>query len=426
MNILHIIQNSLPKITGSTLRSKSIFKHQREFGKVFVATPFSFSSPYRTEIYNMIPYFRMNNKISILLRFYSKWYSRLRNILFKLVSIDIGNPILELPFSYFTKRYIRRLVKRYNIDIIHQHTDNLIGKFTLEVAKRLRIPYIYEVRGFIEMSVLATQNGRRYQDKKILGFVFNKIRNRETKVLERADFITTLSEPMKNALVKRGLNEDKIVVVPNCIDNDMLTTVEKDVELKDKFGLNGAFIIGHFGTLRWYEGIEILLEALEKVLQYNQRIKLIIVGGAENNYLTFLKKQIRRRGLERVVQFLGFVPHSEIGKYFSITDVIIIPRKNTPVCRMVTPLKPIDSMAFKTLVIASDLPALRYTIEPNQTGLLFKPEDPTDLANKILECIREPKANQHIIENAYKNILKNFVWRSVVSRYYEIYRKLTN
>ena len=421
MNVLHIIKNSLPFISGSTIRSKYIFKYQRKFANVFVTTTYLYKNKNNMEIINDIPYFRMNRKLSPLLRFYHKWYLRIRVLTYRFFSIDITNKILELPLSFFMKRHVKNLIKTYKIDLIHNHSQKFNGKYTLEIARKLNIPYVYEVRGFAEKSLLATTKGWRMPHTKVIGFIFRKSRNRETKILKSADFITTLSEPMKDLLVERGIRKERIIVVPNSIDKELLKQVEEEHNLKEKLLLKDYFILGHFGRLRWYEGIETLLAALRIVLDHGKKIKLIIAGGSDDRYLIYLKKEIKNKKLNNHVSFLGFIPHEEINKYYSIADIIVIPRNNISVCRDVTPLKPIDAMAFKTLVMASDLPALRYTITPYKTGILFEPENPEDLANKILEYMEKPEQYQEIITNAYNNIIKNFSWESVVPRYEKAY-----
>lgn len=425
MNILHILQNSLPYVSGSTIRSKYIFKYQKKFANVFVFTTFYLKTDKNMEIINNIPYFRMNKRISPLLRFYTKWFLKVRALIFRFFSIDITNKILELPISLPVKSYVKKIVKTYKIDIIHQHSQSFIAKYTLEIAKKLNIHFVYEVRGFSEKSMLGNTKSWRTPNEKIIKFTFNKIKTRENNVLKNSDHVVTLSEPMRNILENsRKIDKNKITVVPNSIDEELLNLSKKEHDLKEKLSLKDCLVIGHFGRLRWYEGIETLLEALRILLDRQIKAKLIIIGGSDKKYLKYLEREIINKDISDNVSFLGHVPHVEIGKYYSITDIIVIPRNDISVCRIVTPLKPIDAMAFKTLVMGSDLPALRYTITPYETGILFQPEDPVDLANKISEYVLNPGLYQKIITNAYENVLRNFTWKKTVPRYEEIYKKL--
>lgn len=338
-------------------------------------------------------------------------------------NVYMSNKILELPLSFFTKYDVKKIIKTYKIDLIHQYTQSSVGNYCLDISKKFNIPFIYSFRGISEAGMLATINMRRLSNKKNIKFMYNKLKEEETEILKNSNFITTLSEPMKNVLVKRGIDENKILIIPNSIDHTLLTKrYEKD--LKEKNLLNDCYVIGHFGHLREYEGIEILLKSLRIILNCGMKVKLLLIGSFVPRYVVYLKNIIKNENLEKNVIFIGRIPHNEIGKYYYIVDMIVIPRLDTYECRIVTPLKPIDAMAFKTLVVASDLPALRYTINPYETGILFKPSDPLDLSNKILECINNPIMCQKIVEKAYNNVLKNFTWESVVPKYEEVYKKL--
>jgi len=274
MNILHVLQMSLPYTCGASIRSGYICKYQKEFAKVFVLTTFQYRSDKDMEIIDGIPYFRTNKNISSLLVLYMKWLERTRKIIFKFFGIDLSNRIFELPLSFFTKRYLKKIIKTYNIDLIHQYTQSFVGNYCLEVARKLHIPFIYSFRGFSEAGMLATVNMRRLSDKKTVKFMYKKLRKEENDILRKADYVTTLSEPMKGILVKRGVDKEKIIVIPNSIDNTLIVhrTYTENYNLKKKLLLDGYFVLGHFGRLRAYEGIEILLRALRIVLDHNEKV----------------------------------------------------------------------------------------------------------------------------------------------------------
>ena len=140
MRILHILHESLPLISGFTIRSKYIFKFQKEFAKVFVFTTFNFGSDKHLDIINNIPYFRMNKGVSIFLRKYNKFIIRLSNVVYKFYNINLEKrlgALLYFPVSMFTQYYIKKIVKFYKIDIIHQHSQYQIGKYSFKVAEKL-------------------------------------------------------------------------------------------------------------------------------------------------------------------------------------------------------------------------------------------------------------------------------------------------
>lgn len=122
MRVLHILHASLPLISGFTIRSKYIFKHQKKFADVFVFTTFHYIRKKELENYDKVPYFRMNQRILYLIKKYNKLAIGASNLLHKLLKLDIEKklgPLLYLPVSFFTRYYLKKLTRFYNIDIIH-------------------------------------------------------------------------------------------------------------------------------------------------------------------------------------------------------------------------------------------------------------------------------------------------------------------
>jgi len=183
-------------------------------------------------------------------------------------------------------------------------------------------------------------------------------------------------------------------------------------------------ILGFFGELRSYEGLEILMKAIPIILEKNINIKFIHIGRSRDSYLKYLQDLIKELNISDHVIFLNAMPHDQLIEYYSLVDMIIIPRLDNRVCRIVTPLKPLDAMGYKTLVIASDLPALRYTIIDGKTGALFKPENEKDLAAKIIYYFQNSDEKRKIEDYALEYVKKNFSWESTIPKYMKIYQKL--
>ena len=95
MKVLHLLQNSLPLISGSTIRSKYIFKFQRDFCEPIVLTSFNFKNRKDFEIIDKIPHYRINKHLSKLLRIWYKSISRLINIIYKVFRINIDTELCD-------------------------------------------------------------------------------------------------------------------------------------------------------------------------------------------------------------------------------------------------------------------------------------------------------------------------------------------
>ena len=71
------------------------------------------------------------------------------------------------------------------------------------------------------------------------------------------------------------------------------------------------------------------------------------------------------------VLFTGRVPHQEVNDYYSLIDVFVCPRLKMRLTDLVTPLKPLESMAMGKAVLASDVGGHKELIDNERTGMLF-------------------------------------------------------
>lgn len=425
MIILHLVQNSLPYISGSTIRSKYIFKYQKRFSKIIVLTSFlSEKNNKHFEIIEGIPYYRINKNISSLLKFYFNIFERLKDILFMFFNIDFDENIQFLIISPIVEYYIKKLIKFYNIDAVHVHSYYAEAQCAQKIANKREIPFIYEHRGFIEENVMANPKIKDKDYFKLLYNKANKFKKKETEIMKKSDLIITLSNIMKKELIKRNLDANKIKIIPNCADTKSIQPQPANLELKQKLKLSGLKIIGFIGRINGYEGIEILIRSIPYLLEQFRDLKVLLIGGGDPKYIRNLKKLSLDLNVSNYILFIGIVPHYEIKEYYSIIDIIVIPRLNLNVNRKVTPLKPLEAMAFRKLVIASNLPALRYVIIPKKTGDLFKAEDPIDLSSKIIYYLKNPEKKKVIEEFSRLYVEKYFSWETIVPKYKQLYLSL--
>lgn len=424
MRILHLLQNSLPKISGSTIRTKYIFKYQKKFARIIALTSHLFEeSDKDLEIIEGIPYYRINKRIRHLIRFVNKYMTLINRIIYKLTSFYLDDKLQDFFVKLFMKYYISKLVNFYNIDIIHGHSHHKAAKYGLSVARKKKIPFIYEVRGFIEENFLAKIKHHSL-DHNLIKQLYNNSKRKETDLMKSADRIITLSAPMKKEIVLRGIPKKKINIIPNGTDTELLHPIKTDEKLLKKFNLREKKIIGFIGRLTWYEGINVLLKSVPTILKENKNIKILLIGKIEKSYLKYLVDIIIKLRIGEYVQILGPIPHDKIQHYYSIIDIIVLPRLNIKVSRLVTPLKHLEAMAFKTLVIASDYPAFRFTITEKKNGDFFKPEDSNDLAKKICYYLKNPEEKRKIEEYARSFVENQYHWEKLVLNYKTIYLTL--
>ncbi len=318
----------------------------------------------------------------------------------------------KILIKYFTKRIIE-VAKQENVDLIHAHTPYRVGLPALKAARKLKLPFVYEMRGMWEETAVA--NGRWKKN----GPAYRRFQKFETKVLKKADAVVCISETLKTEAISRGVKEAKITVVTNAVEYDIAEnntkgeTYKKTV--KDLNKGKSTKVVGYIGSLREMEGVDLTAEAVSQLISQGHDVKFLALtsesGQAE------LQQYCDQLGLGDNAVITGPVPHKQVGPFYDLIDIFVVSRPDTAVTRIVTPLKPFEAMAMGKAVIASRLPALAEIIDDEKTGLLYQPELVSSLCNAISICLNDDNYMERLCANAKDWVINNRTWDHVVKNY---------
>lgn len=260
--------------------------------------------------------------------------------------------------------------------LLHTTTDFKNAIVTSEAAKILGIPWIYEVRGELEKTWLSKRN-RREQSAARHSEFYISARRQETNAMKSASAVIVLSEVAQSNLIRRGVPEKKITVVPNAVDSNLIGREYSRRAIREELGLDKQlFIAGTVTSVVDYEGLDYFVRALLLLPQ----VTGLIVG--DGSALPGLKRLVKELGLSNRVIFAGRKPAEGIWKWYAALDVFVVPRKNTGVCKTVTPIKALTAQALGIPVVASDLPALREVT--GGRAFYVAPESVRSLADGIV------------------------------------------
>lgn len=288
-------------------------------------------------------------------------------------------------------------------------SNNINAIPVLVAAKRLGIPFYYETRGLWEI----TRISKYPEYANTLAFYFEKYY--EATVCNNAKYVFTLTKPLIDELESRGVNRDKICLVPNCANASMFNAAEKDMELAKKLNIpENVVTIGYLGTIQMYEGLDDLMKACAILKNKGIDFRLLLVGGIanidKNDYGQYLKNLAKEINIEDKLIMPGKVPPTEVPKYYSLMDITPFGRKPLPVCEMVSPIKPLEAMAMKKTVIVSDIAALKEIVKDNETGLYFQKGNIESYAEILEKVIKDISLRERLGENARKWVEENRQW----------------
>jgi PEP-CTERM/exosortase A-associated glycosyltransferase len=276
------------------------------------------------------------------------------------------------------------------------------------------LPFVYEMRALWEDAAVdhgdTHPNSLRYRAARML----------ETWVLRRADALVCICEGLKREILHRGVPAARVTAVPNGVDTAQFAFARpRDPYLAAQFGLGSHPVIGFIGSLYAYEGIDLLVEGLSLLRARGVGVNCLIIGAGPVK--SAIEKRICELLLDGRVLALGPVPHADVGRYYSLTDLLVYPRRRTRLTELVTPLKPLEAMAQGKLVVASNIGGHREMIRDGETGILFPPDSAEAIANAISRLLEHREEWPGITANARRYVESERSWVRSVEAYPAIY-----
>ena len=220
----------------------------------------------------------------------------------------------------------------------------------------------------------------------------------------RANHILVNSPAYKEYLIKKGVAEEKITLIPNGVDPGMFDPDARGEQVRQALGLNGHFVITYAGALGLANDIETILGAADR-LRNEPRIHFLLVGdGKERVNLESLADKLRLPN----ITFMGSRPKSEMREILAASDACVATLKDIPMFRTTYPNKVFDYMAAgRPIVLAID-GVIREVVEAAQAGVCVSPGDPQAIAEAV----------RYIFDHGEERDLMSHRGRVYVERYF--------
>src|SRR5699024_6632802 len=150
---------------------------------------------------------------------------------------------------------------------------------------------------------------------------FRLAHRQEFEAAKMASGVVVLSNITKKNLVDRGIDERKIFVVPNGVNDNAFFSAETQSESRKELGLPvDKKIVGAITAVVDYEGLEYLIDAIEQLDE--SYIGLIVGDGV---VLDDLVEKVERQGLSSRIMFVGRQSNATIAKWYRSLDVFVVP-----------------------------------------------------------------------------------------------------
>ncbi len=303
-------------------------------------------------------------------------------------------------FNPVTLARIISFIRARRIDILHPHnykTDILAYLASLFYPARC----VSTLHGFVDRN-------RKMKFYKQL----------DLALLKRFARVKVVSQPLLSLAEEAGISPDKISLIPNAIDLDLMVCGEREKKkLEREFGLEVSQpLIGMVGRLDREKNPGLFLDALSELIARFPGLKCLFVGEGP------LRGDLIRRGEEigvgSSVIFTGY--REDARDIISLLNVVVIPSWTEGI-----PKTLLESMAFKKSVVATAVGGMPDVIVEGKNGFLIPPGDTAALTDRVALLLKDHDLCRQFGESGYSLVVAEYSDRRMVAQMEEFYEKVS-
>ena len=328
--------------------------------------------------------------------------------------------MLELFYNFKIIKYCKNL----KADAIYQRYNgfSFCGAY---IAKKKNIPFILEFNSSDVWKIKNWKNNDTFL-KRIFKTIYYKIfklpivSTIEKYNLSNAAHIIVVSEALKNILLKFGVDENKIIVNPNGIDERKYNPQIKYDDVRQKYNLENKIVIGFIGTFGQWHGAENIALAFGKLLkkspEYKNKTKLFMIG--DGVMMPIVKKHILEFDLQENVVLVGLIPQEQGAKFLSACDILINATVPNPDGSEFfgSPTKLFEYMAMGKAIICSNMAQMSEILEHGKTAYMVEPGNIDELVTAMKELVDDGELRQCLGDSARDEVIQKYTWDKHVDK----------
>lgn len=290
-----------------------------------------------------------------------------------------------------------KILRNGDYDLIYGNTHS--GAFCSMLGKLTKTPLIFDMHGGLVEEILL-ENGFSFNPAFLSGFIQNKLI--DFADLHFADKIICVSRKMIEYLHnQKGVPLKKMTYVTNGVDLEFFKPVnaEKVENMRKQLGMEDKLVFGYLGNFQRWQGVENFMEAAKKI--ENNDLAFLIVGG---------EKESRRDN----TIFIPKIPRAQIPDYYSVCDVLVLPRPSHPATEIAAPTKFAEYAAMGKPVLTTNVGDAAGFVREYECGIVVEDNSPGNLIKGINGFKGKSKDELEMMgENSRRLAENEFDWDKV-------------
>lgn len=324
----------------------------------------------------------------------------------------------KIPHDFGTKQgygigiiNLKKLIsflKKHEIDIIHSHTEGIIGWAGKYAAKKLNIPRVATSHTLWEhykhYSIVVKTSSII---KTVMRFYYKDINAIVTPSLKSKKFNNIVAPEIKKYIIPNGIDYKKFI--PSEIKNNELSEIKKNYGIQE-----GDKIILYVGRMSVEKRIENLIESLDPLLKKHNKIKLLLIGDGPD--MKKLQKRAKELNIENNLIFAGFINWEQMYKFYMIADVFVSVSLSEN-----NPMTLIEATMSAMPVIARKDESSADFLKNGWNGYVADTDD--EIAGKLEDLIFDNEKLKVFSENSFE-LSKKYTVDNHVMMMENLYKKL--
>jgi glycosyltransferase involved in cell wall biosynthesis len=236
-------------------------------------------------------------------------------------------------------------------------------------------------------------------------------------LLRYFDQVLIVSDSMRKAVARFGVQEQKIIWIKNAIDSTYFRKApQRSFELKDQLGIpRAAVVIGAVGRLNAEKDYANFIDAARILLSERPDLYFTITG--KGPLEETLRQKVNSLGMADHLLFLGHF--HDVRQVYDMTDIYVLSST-----REGLPNTVLEAMAMEVPIVATDVDGVREAVLPGSEALVVPARDPERLAGGIRSLLDDPGLGEKLSRAAREKVEREFSFASRMRRIEDIYRKL--
>jgi glycosyltransferase involved in cell wall biosynthesis len=318
-------------------------------------------------------------------------------------------------------RSLPKIARVFEADFYEAHNVSGYG-FPNHLRKHnYKKPFIQVIHGPLKDEYLQAQKNENQSARNRLANLFMRYLARlEKQTAKKSTLIVTESKYSMHKITEHyDVDQAKIRVVPNGVDEEKFKPQSEKVAVKAQFGLGNEQCVLFVGSLIPRKGLHFLVEAAKKIVEKSGRTKFLIAG--EGPLKTQIQTNLQAANLTGNFEFLGKVSEAKLQALYGCADVFALPSVQEGQGIVL-----LEAQSSGVPVVAFDVGGVGEAVQNGETGFLAKIGNTNEFAEAILKLLSDASLRERMGANGRIFVVNNYTWNICAEKMLQVYCESLN